>query len=886
MAGNGQCSTQCNKLRAKASGWTQKLKNGRLDQVATQIALHTTIYRSLAYCLPATTMTPQQCKKVLQPLLFGTLPRMGVVRTMNRTAVHLPRSLGGLGIPDLYTLQGVEHIKVLLTHGGTQTPTGIILQTLSEFHILEAGSQHSLLELPAEYHALLTPTWMSNTLQFLQEHRIGFDTTLPTLECWTTHDVSIMDTILSHQIISSEECKAINRCRLYLQITMMSDVVNTDGGLLAPCWRCQKYTSLSSQRYVWPHQEKPSASDIKTWQTVLSKSFTNVTPPLATTTAPLRYVTDARVISTWRFDPCNNQLWEEYNRGWRLWKRSSRRHSRRRFFYISTSTCSEPQPSWHLAIVQAYAQRTLLLSHSPADVVIPHPPPATSWLELGKINDGPDLQEFLSSIVEGTAQCVSDGSAKNGRCSMAFQSIGTDIDQPAIEGGQGLPGSYVDNNSFRGEVAGLLGAVVTVNFLCIIYNIHHGSITMGCDNKGALSAGFHSTWVPPCQPSRDILQALHHQLQSSPLTWHTQHVKGHQDDVKQILTQWEQGNVRVDEMATDHRISMDNIPLQSRLPGETWRLILHNTIINSQVEPRLWHHCWKQRAIQYWTRRGRCSFQTHRSIDWRAFGKAMSSLPKNKSQCLTKLFSGFHATGKNMHRRKQWSSPACPFCDHPEDHIHIFQCQSPQASKHFQTAWETLDEWLNKTTSLAIAEAVTDLLLEHRNQTDRTDMSPGWGPSLCDLVNHQRSIGPRSFAEGLLSTKWEEIQNDYYVENQDTRHSAAVWVQHLIQHISTLYHSMWKQRCKVVHSKEGQTSLYQATYALRLRDLLSQPPPTTMPACDRRFFVPLDEALGYSLSRQRRLINMLTSFMEAHELRTNSKSAQIMLSWLAQADAL
>ena len=97
---------------------------------------------------------------------------------------------------------------------------------------------------------------------------------------------------------------------------------------------------------------------------------------------------------------------------------------------------------------------------------------------------------------------------------------------------------------------------------------------------------------------------------------------------------------------------------------------------------------------------------------------------------------------------------------------------------------------------------------------------------------------------------------------------------------------MWTQQCKVVHSREGQTTLYQATYALQLHNLLSNPPLKTMPACDRRCFVSLDEALGYSLSRQRRLINMLTSFMEAHELRTSSKSAQLMLSWLAQADAL
>ena len=57
IAGNGQCNTQCKQLRQKADTWTTTLREGRLDPTDTLIALQTTIYRSLTYCLPVTTLT-------------------------------------------------------------------------------------------------------------------------------------------------------------------------------------------------------------------------------------------------------------------------------------------------------------------------------------------------------------------------------------------------------------------------------------------------------------------------------------------------------------------------------------------------------------------------------------------------------------------------------------------------------------------------------------------------------------------------------------------------------------------------------------------------------------------------------------------------------------
>ena len=184
-----------------------------------------------------------------------------------------------------------------------------------------------------------------------------------------------------------------------------------------------------------------------------------------------------------------------------------------------------------------------------------------------------------------------------------------------------------------------------------------------------------------------------------PLHGQPKHVKGHQDDVKDTLTDWEQANVDVDLWAKAAREEIQSDIPQTRLPGETWRLLLHSKPINSKIEKRLLHHCWKPTAIDYWEARGRMLPGTSSKIDWKAYAKGVSLLSTSKTQCITKLFSGFHATGKNMKRRRQWPTDHCPFCECTEDHIHLLQCTSDQTTSHFTKAYGDLDDWLQKTTS-------------------------------------------------------------------------------------------------------------------------------------------------------------------------------------------
>ena len=232
-----------------------------------------------------------------------------------------------------------------------------------------------------------------------------------------------------------------------------------------------------------------------------------------------------------------------------------------------------------------------------------------------------------------------------------------------------------------------------------------------------------------------------------------------------------------------------------------------------------------------------------------------------------------------MHRRGQWPNANCPMCTTLEDHRHVISCSSDQARKHFMTAWGALDDWLEATSSPEIGQAVYLLIEDYKTQEENV-VWPTWSLQLQATVHQQRQLGPRSFVEGFHTTGWIDAQQEYY-DYLHKNKSAEAWATTLTEKVFLFTHTMWKMRCTFLHSKETQGCIHADHYDIQLTDLLSEPPPSTMPAIDRSYFIPLQTALQYNNQRKKRLISQLQTFLNAHAIRTSSKSAQCMMHWLS-----
>jgi hypothetical protein len=166
-----------------------------------------------------------------------------------------------------------------------------------------------------------------------------------------------------------------------------------------------------------------------------------------------------------------------------------------------------------------------------------------------------NMNEICDSIIQGTAKVVSDGSFLS---SHGIGSAAWIIESPnqthQCKGKINCPGPSNIQSSHRSELISILGVITHVTHICSAHNIQEGSMEIGCDGLGALSAiQSNNHIIKSSWKHFDMIKAIRKSIQLSKLNWRLQHVKGHQDDETLFdhLDRWSQLNVLVDKMAKD-----------------------------------------------------------------------------------------------------------------------------------------------------------------------------------------------------------------------------------------------------------------------------------------------------------------------------------------------
>ncbi len=96
-------------------------------------------------------------------------------------------------------------------------------------------------------------------------------------------------------------------------------------------------------------------------------------------------------------------------------------------------------------------------------------------------------------------------------------------------------------------------------------------------------------------------------IQTTPLLWPWEHVRGHQDNANDVLTVMEQWNVDMDAAAKEHwaqyHTQRHGAPL--RFHGEGWRIFLGPKKISTNLKDHLLGHTAGKVAKTYWARKTR-----------------------------------------------------------------------------------------------------------------------------------------------------------------------------------------------------------------------------------------------------------------------------------------
>ena len=264
------------------------MKRYHYTRFEARLAYHRVWWPKMAYPLPANNFSNAQCQKLQSTCDKTFLPRLGINRQTPKAIIHGPATLGGLSFKHVYTEQGALHASLLLYH--LRQPTTEQCNQMSQIMLshlaIESGLSASPLSIDVPMHHLrnyLLPSFLKTTWLYL--HDIGAEiksSSINVIESQRTHDIFLMDEFTSLEI-SGKDIRRLQRCRLFLKATRLSDITTFDGIRIHQSCLDGKPPCDRKQLKTYPKQKRPPKRDfLLFWDTLKSLSIINADGTLVT----------------------------------------------------------------------------------------------------------------------------------------------------------------------------------------------------------------------------------------------------------------------------------------------------------------------------------------------------------------------------------------------------------------------------------------------------------------------------------------------------------------------------------------------------------------------------------------------------------------------------
>jgi hypothetical protein len=125
---------------------------------------------------------------------------------------------------------------------------------------------------------------------------------------------------------------------------------------------------------------------------------------------------------------------------------------------------------------------------------------------------------IAAAIIRGSARAVSDGSFKNAMgtsASILVHSKATDLNR--LISVNSVPGNREEQSAYRSELAGVSGSLSLIAAVCMVHDIHTGSITIGLDGEQAMIAASEDWPLSPARPDYNLLTYIQAKVRGLPI---------------------------------------------------------------------------------------------------------------------------------------------------------------------------------------------------------------------------------------------------------------------------------------------------------------------------------------------------------------------------------
>ena len=810
-APDGRWNVQIEKLKEASKVWAEQMRTSWLNKHEAFISLNTTISKTWLYPLAVTSIPLKKCNEIMVPAYRSILPKMGICRTLPLEIRFGPSHLLGLGLINIYTAQGAEHIKMLLTHMKTNSKIGYTMLAFLEESNLEIGiSSHLFHTSFTKYGFLLGDSWMKSTWEFVDKYDIHIKGEYSRPQLQRQNDKVLMEMVIEddRKLFTKQEILSINRCRCFLQVVFLSDICDSSGRGIEEWVKTGEEKFRRKSKWIWPVQIKP---DRKEWDIFVRcldlvwtrhSRFCTVEPCLG------KWI--QRPHQVWEFwlDPSKSKIYHAKGdkyvvyKKWDYYQRDLRsRRATYKMWYQNITYL--PLGCKRVSVWEDDGPGVIRAGDICEDSVPANNCPKHDKL-LENIIFGAEKEQIKEVLRKNELVISTDGSfcPKTKIATAAIRLEDSSSNSTLAIGWCRVPGPNELMEAYRAELIGLLLALKVLETIFDTVGLPNGISEISCDNDSALDKGIASPWQHMIRMKHyDVLWELNALKKKLPVQFRPIRVKGHSSLSAGIKCQRIRMNQWVDKVAGDYATFCKENEESTRIDdfeSERWSLWYDGKKIVKDIDFSLKEVIDGQELMRYYFRKRKLDKESVKWVNWTALKRARRQMATSTKLWTVKFSCNFCAVGSVMKQRKQWKEDTCVLCkQETESTEHILRCT---ATRDFR-AEQLLDfaKWMDgmKTDPRIKSIFISAMLFQDGFVQNCADMGE---EDVGKAAEEQDYIGQFGFYNGLISNRWAAIQTEYYRKEPNTKkRSGDVWAAELIKRLAEYTYAVWKKRSELVH---------------------------------------------------------------------------------------
>jgi hypothetical protein len=809
-------------LTTKSNEYARTIMASPVNRGDNWTAYYAIYLPRLTFVLHTSYIPDESLKQIEQRAVAATLCKGGFVSTFPRKVAYGPNRYGGIAMRPLTIEQLSLQVQIFIKNLRCPGEGNEHLLITLAWAQMGSGSGFPLLAEPSRS----VPQLECKLIQSVRTGLASIEASIESIQNYVipirrAADSHVMDAINASRRYTPGQVARINACRLYLEVTLVSDIATPCGRYIHPsCYTGDKQQRINWATIQYPRQNYPDKTSWKQWKTALHEILLKA-DKFTLRTSLGKWLPAEQVHHHWKWNHDDDFLYYQERKNSKILRYRLQASVRRKFRYFKEGTETPEIPTLSIPVEAEESATHFLVPYTQMFVFPRKTYPNCPDTIRHRINQLPtSLKQLVDNVEvlasdEAIQECfdaqqhirlASDGGAIPGRASFGWILQVGDVQ---IAKGKG-PAFGDDPRSFRAEGYGMASGLLYLRLIQQTFEFvrtAEAHNTIICDNEGLLTRIQEaSTWghITPNVTLRaewdieSVILQVYHEL-SIPFSF--LHVYSHQDDAATVdsLPLAVRLNIEADKLATVFmQEDTTRRPIATLFPSAKAQLIIKGKSVTRKLPFAIRYEAGSIGIRKYLKDRNSWTERTLNDIHWDSHG-ASHSYHRPQRCFLIKLCHRHLPVGKTLYQRNPKYPSTCPGCrEELETQSHFLKCNGDS-----RIAWRVkfITDLRQQMTILHTDTNLQEAILTCLDNSLAGRPNPTRGPFGAALLA-QVHIGWTAMFRGYWSLEWQKAYTRTYpVPEEETRkqknkrhYQMEHWQKKIIQQIWRSLIALWTTR--------------------------------------------------------------------------------------------